>query len=98
MNKYEVMYIINATLDEEATKAVIDRFSTLVTENGGTVDKLDEWGKRKLAYLIDDMAEGYYVLMFMTAEPTFPAELERNFKINDNIMRYMVTRLDDEEK
>lgn len=94
MNKYEVLYIINAGLEEEATKALIEKFSSLVTENGGNVESIDEWGKRKLAYLIDDMSEGFYVLMKFEAAPTFPAELERNFKINENIMRYLVTRQD----
>ena len=94
MNKYEVLYIINAGLDEEATKALIERFSGIITDNGGTVVSIDEWGKRKLAYLIEDMSEGYYVLMQFEAEGTLPVELERNFKINENIMRYLVTRQD----
>ena len=95
MNQYEALYILNAGLEEEAIKALIEKFSGLVTANGGQVESIDEWGKRKLAYLIDDMSEGYYVLMKFAAEGTFPAELERNFKINDSVIRYLVTRQDD---
>ena len=94
MNQYEVLYIINAGLEEEATKAIIEKFSGVVTANGGSVDSIDEWGKRKLAYLINDMSEGYYVLMKFQAPGTLPAELERNFKIDENILRYLVTRQD----
>ncbi|MGI6168152.1 MAG: 30S ribosomal protein S6 [Christensenellales bacterium] len=95
MNQYEVLYIINAGLDEEATKALIEKFSGVVTENGGVVDSIDEWGKRRLAYLIDDMSEGFYVLMKFQAKGEVPTELERNFKITDGVMRYLITRQDD---
>lgn len=95
MNKYEALYIINAKLDEEAIKSTVEKFSALVADNGGVVDSVDEWGKRKLAYDIDYMSEGYYVLMKFTANSDFPLELERNFKISDNILRYLVTRIDD---
>jgi small subunit ribosomal protein S6 len=95
MNQYEVLYIINAGLEEEATKALIEKFSGIVTENGGVVDSIDEWGKRRLAYLIDDMSEGFYVLMKFQAKSDLPLELERNFKITDGVIRYMITRQDD---
>lgn len=93
MNKYEVLYIIKTDLDEEAVKATVEKFNGIITANGGTVDSVDEWGKRRLAYPIDYKNEGYYVLTRFTAAPELPAELERNFKINDGILRYLVTRM-----
>lgn len=87
--KYEVLYIINATLGEEETKAVVEKFKAMVEENG-TLISIDEWGKRRLAYPINDMPEGYYVLMNMETNPDFPKELDRVFKITENIMRSMI--------
>ena len=79
---YEVLYIINPNLGEEETAALVAKFKT--------VTEVDEWGKRKLAYLIDDLAEGYYVLMSFTADPAFPAELDRLMRINTGIMRSII--------
>ena len=92
MNQYEVLYLITPELDEEANRAVMDKFAGIITGNGGEIVKQDEWGKRKLAYAIDYKTEGYYVLMSFNSAPEFPAELERNFKIDERILRYMVTR------
>ena len=92
MNKYESLYIITPELDEEATKACVAKFSGIVTANGGTVTEVNEWGKRRLAYAIDYKTEGYYVLMNFESDPEFPRELERNFKIDESILRYMVIR------
>ena len=91
MNQYEVLYLITPELDEEAYKAVLDKFAGIITDNGGEIVKQDEWGKRKLAYAIDYKTEGYYVLVNFNAAPAFPAELERNFRNDERIMRYMVT-------
>ncbi len=88
--KYEVLYIINPTLGEEGTAALVEKFKAMV-EAEGTLTNMDEWGKRRLAYLIDDLAEGYYVLMNFESKPTFPAELERVMKITEGVMRCMVT-------
>ena len=93
MNLYESMYILKPDIDEEARKALIEKFKSLVEENGGKVEKVDEWGQRKLAYEIDYIKEGYYVLMTFESEPQFPAELERNYKINDNVLRFNVIRM-----
>ncbi|MDL2220494.1 30S ribosomal protein S6 [Eubacteriales bacterium OttesenSCG-928-N14] len=95
MNNYEVMYIINPELDDETRAALVERFSGIVTSGGGNVEKVDDWGKRKLAYEIEDRFEGHYILMHFAAEPDLPSELERNFRINENIMRYMVIRKED---
>lgn len=92
MNKYESLYIITPELDEEAIKACVAKFSGIVTANGGNVTEVNEWGKRRLAYAIDYKTEGYYVLMNFEADPEFPRELERNFKIDESILRYMVIR------
>ena len=92
MNPYEALYIIVPELDEEATKATIEKFKGIVESNAGEVAGVDEWGKRRLAYPIDYKTEGYYVLMSFNSAPEFPAELERDFKNDERIMRYMVTR------
>ena len=86
---YEVLYIINPTLGEEDTAAVVARFKELA-EAHGTVSEIDEWGKRKLAYLINDLDEGYYVLMTFSSDPAFPAELDRLMRINPNVMRSII--------
>ena len=96
MNKYEVIYIIDPALEEEPRKELIERFNALITTNGGTIDKTDEWGKRRLAYEIDYKTEGYYLLQHITADPTFPRELERNFLIQESVIRYLIVRLDEE--
>ena len=96
MNKYEVMYVIDAALEDSARAAVIDRFNGIVAANGGTVERVDEWGKRRLAYAINYKTEGYYVLMYISAPAELPRELERNFKISDQVIRYLVTRLEGE--
>ena len=96
MNQYEVMYIIDPTLEDQARADLIARFSSLVEQNGGKVDRVDEWGKRRLAYAINYKTEGYYVLMYVTAPPTLPKELERNMQISDSVLRYMVIRFEGE--
>ena len=88
--KYEVLYIIDATIGEEATAALVEKFKAMV-EAEGTLTNIDEWGKRRLAYPINDMAEGYYVLMNMEVKPEFPAEMERVMKITEGVMRCLTT-------
>ena len=84
--KYEVMYIINPNFSEEETAAVVEKFKALVEANG-TLDEMVEMGKRKLAYEINYISEGYYVLMKFTSGPEFPAELDRILGITDGILR-----------
>ena len=88
--KYEVLYVIDPTLGEEATAALVEKFKALVEANG-TMTSIDEWGKRRLAYPINDLMEGYYVLMTMDTKPEFPAELDRVFKITEGVMRSLIT-------
>ncbi len=87
--KYEVVYIINPTKSEEETTALVAKFTALAEQHATAVE-VEEWGKRKLAYEIDDQTEGYYVLMNFTSAAEFPAELDRIFGITDGIMRSMI--------
>ena len=95
MNNYEVLYILNSEQDDETIAAQADKFANLVTANGGEVLKVDKWGRRRLAYPINFKNEGFYVLMNIKAGSDLPTELERNFRISDEVMRYIVVRLED---
>lgn len=90
VSKYETIFIINPELSEEATKALVEKFTGLITENGGAVDSVNEWGKRRLAYPIEDLNEGYYVLVNFTAEHHVSAELDRVYNITDGILRSLI--------
>lgn len=92
MNKYEILYIIDNSIDDEKKNALVERFSELVKSLGGEVDGVDKWGVKKFAYPIDYKTEGYYVLMNFTAEATSPLEIERQMKITDSIIRQMIIR------
>ena len=85
------MYIINPQLEDEAIKGIVERFKNLV-ESQAQLVSIDEWGKRKLAYPIEKINEGYYVLMEFSAEPDFPQELERVFRITDGVMKYLIVK------
>ena len=87
---YEAMVIYSLTNGEDAVKALIEKFKGMIEANG-TLESVDEWGKKKLAYEVDDQAEGYYVLYTFNAKPEFPAEFERVLKITDGVMRCLVT-------
>ena len=87
--KYEVVYIVNPTKSEDDIKAIVAKFQSLAEQHATAVE-VEEWGKRKLAYEIDDQTEGYYVLMSFTSSAEFPAELDRVFGITDGIMRSMI--------
>lgn len=92
MNNYEVLYVIDGTISDEEIKKQVEKFSNIVTKNNGEIVDVNEWGKRRLAYQINYKSEGYYVLMNFKSDSDFPSELERNFGINENILRYMVER------
>lgn len=92
MRKYEVMYIVRPDLDEEATKATVERFNKVVTDNGGEVESTEEMGKRRLAYEINDYREGYYVLLHINGVTATVDELERLFNISEDVIRHMVVR------
>ena len=86
---YETLFVVDLSKGEEAVKSVIEKFTSLIADNG-TVNEVNEWGKRRLAYPINDMNEGYYVLVKFTSKTDFPSELERIFNITDGIMRSIV--------
>jgi len=93
LRKYEVMYIIRPDLDEAKNREIVENFNTLIQNNGGEVLKVEPWGKRRLAYEINKIREGYYVLVHFNGPTTLPIELERNFRISENILRYLVTNV-----
>ena len=88
---YEVVYIVDPALGEEGIAAMVAKFKTLAEQHSSAVE-VEEWGSRKLAYPIDYKTEGYYVLMTFSAKPDFPQELERQMRIADEVMRYMVVK------
>ncbi len=95
LNSYETIFIIDASLEEEAVKALQDKFTSLIEKNG-TVESIDEWGKRRLAYEINDKTEGFYVLVNFKADGEFPKELDRQYRITDGILRTIIIRKDEE--
>ena len=90
---YETIFIIDANLEEEKVKALTEKFTGLIANNG-TVETVDEWGKRRFAYEIDDKTEGYYVLVSFTSDGDFPKELDRQYRITDGILRTIIIRKD----
>lgn len=91
--KYEVLYIIDPAQGEEGIAALVEKFKAMV-EAEGSVASVDEWGKRRLAYPVNDLPEGYYVLMNFESKPDFPAELERVMKITDGVLRCLTTAVE----
>ena len=92
--KYEALYIIDPAQGEEGITALVEKFKAMV-EAEGTVANIDQWGKRRLAYPINDLNEGYYVLMTFESKPEFPAELERVMKITEGVMRCLTTSVEE---
>lgn len=92
MNSYELLYIIDNSLADEAKDALVAKFNAIITDDGGSVDNVDKWGTKRLAYPINYNSEGYYCLVNFSAEPTVPAELERVMGITDGVMRYMIIK------
>ena len=92
--KYEMLYIIDPSQGEEGIAALVEKFKAMV-EAEGTLTNIDEWGKRRLAYPINDLNEGYYVLMNFETKPEFPAELERVMKITEGVLRCLITAVEE---
>lgn len=93
MNSYELLYILNNDLADDAKEALIEKLNAVVTSNGGTVDGVEKWGTRRLAYPINYKNEGYYVLVNFTAPATLPEELERVMRINkDAVIRFLTVK------
>lgn len=93
--KYESVLVLSTKSGEDAIKAVIEKFSALISKHG-TLDSVDEWGKRKLAYDINYETEGYYVMFNFTSAPDFPAELDRVYKITDGVLRSLIVKKEEE--
>ena len=95
INKYETIFIIDATKTEEEIAALVEKFKSLI-EAHGEIESVDDWGKRRLAYAINDLNEGYYVLINFKSGPDFPTELERVYGITDGIIRDIVVKCEEE--
>lgn len=92
MNKYELAVILVPSLDEETVKAEQQSIQELIEKFGGTIEKVDDWGKRRLAYEIDKINEGFYSFITFNSENTAPAEIERRMRIKETVLRYLVIR------
>ena len=95
MSKYESVLVISMKLGEEGIQKLIEKFKALIEKNA-TLDTVDEWGKRRLAYMINKESEGYYVLFNFTSNADFPAELDRRYKITDGVLRTLIIKKDEE--
>jgi len=93
MRPYDVLLILEPTTEESAVQAVINRSTALLTGGGGTVNRADKWGRRRLAYEIDHRAEGYYVLLEVSSEPGTLDELDRTLRLADDVIRHKIVRV-----
>ena len=94
MKKYETVMVFSTAIAEEETQALVEKFKNLIAKNG-TVESVDDWGKRRLAYPINDENDGDYVLVNFSCEPDFPAELDRVYKITDGVLRSLIVAKDE---
>lgn len=97
MRKYELMYIIQPTIEDDAKKALVERFNDIVTSNGAEIIESKEWGKRRLAYEINDLREGYYQIVKMNADSKAVDEFIRLANINEDIIRHVAVRIEDKK-
>lgn len=96
MRKYEVTYIVHPDLDSEGFKSLNSQVEGWIKDAGGSIDKADIWGKRKMAYRIKKQAEGQYVLLHTSMEPAFCIELERQFRLQESVLRFLIVSVDEE--
>lgn len=94
MNKYELALVVNAKIEDDARAEAVERVKALIERFGGVITNVDEWGKKRLAYEIQHMREGFYYFVQFEADSTCPAEVERHMRIMDNVLRYLVVRKD----
>ena len=92
MSKYELALVVNEKIEDEAREAVVEKAKGYVARYGGTVTEVEEWGKKRLAYEVQKMREGFYYFIQFEADATCPAEVERHVRIMDNVMRYLVVK------
>ena len=95
MKKYEVMYILKSSLEEEARQKTIETLHAIITDGQGEIEKVDEWGMKEFAYRIDDMTKGYYVVVTFKSEPHVVEEFDRICRINANVVRHMIVNLEE---
>ena len=94
IQQYETTMILNTKKGEDGINALVEKFKNLISENG-SIDNVDDWGKRRLAYEIEDEQEGYYVMFTFTAKPEFPAELDRIYNITDGVLRSLTVAVEE---
>ena len=95
MNKYELALVVNAKIEDDARAAVVEQAKDYITRLGGTITNVDEWGKKRLAYEIQKMREGFYYFIQFDANADVPAQLEENVRIMDNVLRFLCVRADE---
>lgn len=95
MNKYELALVVNAKIEDDVRTATVERAKEYITRAGGTVTEVEEWGKKKLAYDIQKMSDGFYYFIQFAAESSVPAEVEQNVRIMDNVLRFLCVRKDE---
>jgi small subunit ribosomal protein S6 len=94
MNKYELTVVVNAKIEDDERAQVIEKVKALITRFGGNVTDVDEWGKKRLAYEIQKMREGYYYFVHFESDATVPGEMEKRLRIMENVIRYLCVRQD----
>lgn len=95
MNKYELALVVSAKIEDDARTATVEKAKEYITRAGGTVTEVEDWGKKKLAYEVQKMTEGYYYFIQFDAEPTVPAAVEQDVRIMDNVLRFLCVRKDE---
>lgn len=95
MNKYELVVVVNAMVEDDVRAAVVEKAKDLIARFGGTVSEVEEWGKKKLAYDIQKMSDGFYYFIKFDGEPTTPAEIEAQMRIMDNVLRYLCVKVEE---
>lgn len=95
MNKYELALVVNAKLEDEARDAVVEKAKGYITRYNGNITEVEDWGKKRLAYEIQKMHEGFYYFIHFEAEPACPTELEKEMRIMDNVLRYLIVKVDE---
>ncbi|MDD3746737.1 MAG: 30S ribosomal protein S6 [Anaerostipes sp.] len=94
MTKYELALVVNAKIEDDARTEVVEKVKAMITEAGATITKVDEWGKKRLAYEIQKMNEGFYYFIQFDAETAVPAELEAKLRIMEPVLRFLVVKQD----
>ncbi|MEY8423894.1 30S ribosomal protein S6 [Lachnospiraceae bacterium 38-14] len=95
MNKYELALVVNAKIEDDARTATVEKAKEYITRFGGTVTEVEDWGKKRLAYEVQKMREGFYYFIQFEAEPSVPAQIEQNVRIMDNVLRFLCVKKDE---